>query len=157
HGYQEIPLYKHRPPEQNAQRQQWTKLAGLRDGPVNLQRTEVEDANAASAEIRKLALELGADAVGIARLAPIMVREGADLLHDRVICMLVAEDYGRALEGPRAIEQEACDAYVRCAELSTEVARYIRSLGYPALAHHNGACDIQAIPAMIAAGLGELG
>jgi epoxyqueuosine reductase len=25
------------------------------------------------------------------------------------------------------------------------------------MAHHNGACDIQAIPAMIAAGLGELG
>jgi len=30
-------------------------------------------------------------------------------------------------------------------------------MGYPALAHHNGAGEIQAIPAMHAAGFGELG
>jgi len=47
--------------------------------------------------------------------------------------------------------------YVRCAEISTKMAQHIRSLGYPAVAHHNGACDVQAVPAMIAAGLGELG
>src|SRR5215470_1200148 len=95
-GQEEIPLYKYRPPEQTSQRRQWLKLARFRDGPVSPQRTEISDANKVSVEIKKLAAELGADAVGIARLTPIMVREGVDLPHDRVICMIVAEDYTRA-------------------------------------------------------------
>jgi epoxyqueuosine reductase len=157
HGFDEIPLYKHRPPEQNAQRQRWHELAKLRDGPVNPDRIPIDDVEGATAEIKKLAHEIGADAVGIARLTPIMIRQDFDLPHDYAICMIVAEDYAKVLGGPRAIEQEACDVYVRCAEISTRMAEHIRALGYAALAHHNGACDIQAIPAMQAAGLGELG
>jgi ferredoxin len=157
HGFEEIPLYKHRPPEQNAQRRQWSELAKFRDGPINPNRVEIEDVKRAAAEIKRFARDIGADDVGIARLTPIMIRRGLDLRHDHVICMIVAEDYAEALKGPRATEQEACGAYVRCAEIATQMAEYIRLLGYPAMAHHNGACDVQAIPAMIAAGLGELG
>jgi ferredoxin len=157
HGFGEIPLYKHRPPEQMAQRRRWSDLAKLRDGPLNPARTAIDDIERAAAQIKQLAHEIGADDVGIARLTPIMIRRGLDLLHDYAICMIVSEDYAQALEGPRATEQEACNAYVRCAEIATRMAAHIRSLGYPALAHHNGACDIQAIPAMIAAGLGEFG
>jgi len=157
HGFDEIPLYKHRPPEQNAQRQRWSDLARFRDGPVNPERKKIDDVERAAAEIKTFARNLGADDVGIARLTPIMIRQGLDLPHDYVICMIIAEDYAEALKGPRATEQEACDVYVRCSEVATEMAAHIRSLGYPAIAHHNGACDIQAIPAMMAAGLGELG
>jgi epoxyqueuosine reductase len=157
HGFDEIPLYKHRPPEQMAQRQRWSELARFRNGPVNPARQEIDDVGRAAAEIKTFARAIGADDVGIAPLAPIMIRQGLDLPHDYVICMVIAEDYAEVLKGPRAIEQEACDAYVRCAEVATQMAAHIRWLGYPAIAHHNGACDIQAIPAMIAAGLGELG
>lgn len=157
HGFDEIPLYKHRPSQQTAQRQRWAELAKFRDGPVNPQCRPVDDVNGAAAQIKELARIIGADDVGIARLAPIMVRDGLQLPHDYVICTIVAEDYSEALKGPRATEQEASRVYVRCAEIATFLAEHIRSLGYLALAHHNGGCDIQAIPAMIAAGLGELG
>ena len=48
--------------------------------------------------------------------------------------------------------------YARCAEVATEIARYIREeLGYPAWAHHNGSFEIQAIPVFHEVGFGELG
>jgi epoxyqueuosine reductase len=157
HGFSEIPLYTHRPPEQNEQRERWSELAKFRDGPVDPERAAFPSAEEAARTIKSIARNLGADDVGIARLTPVMIREGLDLAHDTVICMILAEDYAEALKGPRATETEACGAYVRCAEIATAMAAHIRALGYPAIAHHNGACDIQAIPAMLAAGLGELG
>jgi epoxyqueuosine reductase QueG len=86
-----------------------------------------------------------------------MIDEEADLPHRFVVCLIAGEDYGRVHDGPRAIETESIGTYVRCAEMSTALAAHIRALGYPARAHHNGAGEIQAIPAMYAAGLGELG
>ncbi len=157
HGFDELLLYKHRPAEQNAQRQRWSELARFRDGAVNPDRTAFDDPADAAAAVKRFARAIGADDVGIARLTPIMIRSGLDLRHTNVVCMIVAEDYTEALKGPRATEQEACDAYLRCAEIATQMAAHIRSLGYPAIAHHNGACDVQAIPAMLDAGLGELG
>jgi len=157
HGFDEIPLYKHRPPETEARRQYWFDLGKVRDGEVAAEQREVTDAGAMAAEIKAMAKELGADAVGIARLTPIMIDDQVDLAHDTVICAIVGEDYAKALQGPRAIETESTSTYVQCAEISTEIAKRIRAWGYPARAHHNGGCDIQAIPAMYAAGLGELG
>jgi ferredoxin len=157
HGFDELPLYKHRPPEQQAQRRRWAELAALRDGPVNPSRVAFDDIGEAAAGIKRHARLIGADDVGIAKLTPVMIRRDHDLPHDHVICMIFAEDYAQALKGPRATEEEAARAYTRCAEASTALAAHIRALGFPAVAHHNGACDIQAIPAMIAAGLGELG
>ena len=67
-------------------------------------------------------------------------------------------DYAKALETPDAVDLEAMSIYARCAEIATELARYIREeLGYPALAHHNGGFAIQAIPVMHQVGFGELG
>ena len=157
HGFEELPLYKHRPPAQQAKRRRWTDLAKLRDGPLGPLPPGVVDIGEAAAEIKEIAREIGADDVGIARLTPVMIRKDLDLQHDYAICMIVAEDYAEALKGPRATEEEATDVYLRCAEIATEMAARIRARGYPAVAHHNGACDVQAIPAMIAAGLGELG
>jgi ferredoxin len=157
HGLSEVPLWSHRPPEENARRARWAELAKFRDGTVNPERTSFASPEEGFAEITRFARALGASDVGIARLTPVMIRDGLDLTHDTVICMIVAENYAAALNGPRAIESEAATVYVRCAEIATAMASHIRDLGYPAIAHHNGACDIQAIPAMIAAGLGELG
>lgn len=157
HGMDELPLFKHRPPEIMDRLRYWSELAKDRDGPVNPEQRAVPDRAAAAAEIKALAHELGADVVGIARLTPIMVDDQVDLQHDTVICLIAGEDYAQALEGPRAVEYESTRVYVKCAEMSTELARRIRAMGYPAIAHHNGAGEVQAIPAMYAAGFGELG
>ena len=157
HGFEKIPLYEHQPAEINERRRRWMELAKDRDGPVSEAITHFTDTAAAAAEVERLARELGADEVGIARLTPIMIDDRADLSHDHVICLIVGEDYGKALEGPRAIESESTRVYLRCAEISTALAERIRAMGYPAVAHHNGASEIQAVPAMYAAGLGELG
>jgi epoxyqueuosine reductase len=157
HGFGSIPLYDHRPPKIKERRRRWNELAAFRDGPVASERVEISDPLGAAAAVMDIARRLGADDIGIARLTPGMIDEKADLPHDRVICIIVAEDYAKALEGPRAIEDESTRVYLRCAEIATELAAQVRGMGYPAIAHHNGACEVQAIPAMYAAGLGELG
>lgn len=157
HGFDEIPLYKHRPKRVMSRMDFWDDIGKSRDGDVSPDVREVDDPVAMAQEIKTLAIELGASAVGIARLTPIMISDEVDLPHETVICTIVGEDYEAALGGPRAVEEESTSTYVRCAEISTEVARRIRDMGHPARAHHNGGCDIQAIPAMYAAGLGELG
>jgi epoxyqueuosine reductase len=156
HGFEKIPLYEHRPPESMEIRKSWPSLAKFRDGPVNPEK-KILAASEAAKLIKDKALEFGADDVGIAKLTPIMVNDDADLDFDYVICLIVGEDYAVTLGGPRAIEHEAMLAYQACAEISTKLAEFVRALGYPAIAHHNGACEVQAIPAMYAAGLGELG
>ncbi len=157
HGLKEVPLYKHRPAETLARMKRWNQLAELRDGPVNPEPDEITDLEAATERIKALARDLGASLVGCARLTPIMVDDRSDLPYENIIAIIVNEDYGAVLGGPRAIETESTSTYVRCAEISTAIARHIRDIGYPAIAHHNGAGEIQAIPAMHAAGFGELG
>ena len=133
------------------------ELAKFRDGPVSKARVEISDPVVAASEIGRIARALGADDVGCARLTPTMISDKTDMAHDYVICVIVGEDYAKALEGPRAIEDESTRVYLRCAEIATALAAHIRTMGYPAVAHHNGASEVQAIPAMYAAGLGELG
>ena len=84
HGFEELPLYKHRPPEQQAQRQRWFDLAKQRDGLVNPLPVKIDDIDRAAAEIKALARDIGADDVGITRLTPVMIRQGLDLPHDHV-------------------------------------------------------------------------
>lgn len=157
HGFDKIPLYEHRSPEQMAVRKNWPQLAKLRDGPVATTKTEFASLEEAAATIKETARKFGADDVGIAELTPVMINDDADLPHEFVICIIVAEDYAKTRGGPRAIELEAMHTYSACAQISTKLAAFVRELGYPAIAHHNGACEVQAIPAMYAAGLGELG
>ena len=156
-GLTEPPLWKHRPPETRARMARWKDLGQVRDGPVNSRRVEIADIAATTAELKALARSLGASEVGCAALSPIMIAEGVDLPHDNIFCFVVGEDYSVALNGPRAIETESTSVYVRCAEIATELAQHIRQMGYAALAHHNGGDDIMAIPALWAAGFGELG
>ena len=157
HGFEKIPLFEHRPADTAEIRKRWPELAKFRDGTVNERQTEFSDLNAAADAIKARARVLGADDVGIARLTPAMVNNDSDLPHEFVICVIVGEEYAQTNGGPRAIETEAMRTYETCVEISTKLAKYVRGLGYPAIAHHNGACEVQAIPAMYAAGLGELG
>lgn len=156
-GLTEPPLWKSRPPETRARMQRWRDLGKFRDGPVNPERCEINNNNELTQSIKQMALDMGASIVGIARLTPIMVTEGVQLPHEFIFCMVIGEDYSVVLNGPRAIETESTSVYVRCAEITTEIAKHIRNMGYSALAHHNGGDDIMALPALYAAGFGELG
>jgi epoxyqueuosine reductase QueG len=136
----------------------WTDLAPLRDGPVNPKRVEVKDRASMADEIKRRARAAGADDVGMTALRPEFIELGVDLPHKNVIAVICYEDYGKTLEGPDAVDLEAMTVYARCADVATELARQIREeFGYPALAHHNGSFQIQAIPVFHAVGFGELG
>ena len=156
-GVDTIAFYENRGEETRKLRRRWKELAECREEPVAGRRRPVPDAEAMSKEIEALCLELGADAAGAAELRPFMVDEGVEIPHEYVISFFVAEDYGVTRRGPYAIEYEALSVYTECCEIADQLARAIRGMGWPALAHHNGGGEIQAIPAMYWSGLGELG
>ena len=161
-GLDEVPLFsrKRRNLPEQAWRdamERWDELAPDRTGPANPDTTPVDDTAAMTARIKEKARALGADDVGIAALTPIMINEGFEFPHKYVICLLIEEKYENVLGGALAVEMETIDVYVRCAEVSTALGKHIRDLGYPAVADHNGTMEVQAIPAMVAAGLGEMG
>lgn len=157
-GLEQPTWYAKRTGRAKAANQRWIDLTPLRDGAVNPARIEVADPAAISAQIKDRARALGADDVGMTALEPRFIELGVDLPHDNVIAIICAEDYARAVESPAAVEIEAMETYAKCAEIATELARHIRDeLGYEAVAHHNGSCQIQAIPVFHAVGFGELG
>ncbi len=156
-GLDDVPQWTKQGDVRMRANRRWTALAEHRDGPVAPARRDIADVAAATADIKAAAMALGADLVGCAALSPIMIDHGFDLPHDSVIAIVKREDYANVLHGSRAIEAETYRVYVRLAEIATELARHVRAMGYPAWAHHNGATQVQAIPAMYHCGIGELG
>lgn len=156
-GLDDVPQWTRGDDVRMQAHRRWLGLAEDRDGPVNPQPRPVADKAAVTAEIKAKARELGADLVGCCALTPIMIDQDFDLPHRNAIALVVHEDYANVLKGSKAIEAETYDVYVRVAEIATGLASHIRSLGYPAWAHHNGATQIQAIPTMYHCGFGELG
>ncbi len=157
-GMDDVPLWQHRFPERDAAMQHWNDLTPLRDGPVNPQTVPVTDPAAMSADIKARAAALGAADTGMTALKPEFIELGVDLPHENVIAVICYEDYAKSIESPAAVDLEAMSTYARCADIATELARQIREeLGYPAVAHHNGSFQIQAIPVFYEVGFGELG
>ena len=144
-------------PTIQAYRASWVKLAPHRDGPVNSQRVTVSDPAAVTEQIKAKAGELGAHMVGVCRLQPHMIDLGSEVPHEFVIACCVAEDYEKVMHGPDAVEEEAMRTYAKCTEIATMMAACVREMGYPAIAHHNGASEVQAIPIFYQVGFGELG
>ena len=156
-GLDEVPLYGNETPEVRETKRRTYALGDHRDGPVNPERSPVDDAAAMAAAIKDKARELGADLVGVARIRPSFVDLGVDCPFELVVCLAVHERYDCVLGGPHAVESETYSVYYQVARIATELGGFIRAIGYPALAHHNGGTYIQAIPAMYHAGFGELG
>ncbi|MBI2910777.1 MAG: 4Fe-4S dicluster domain-containing protein [Chloroflexi bacterium] len=156
-GLDDAPHYTHRPPRSREYVTRWVENGTRRDGPVAPERVEASDRTALTRDIKEKARELGADLVGTCRLRPSMIDLGTDLSHGYVIAACAYEDYGKVLDGPVAVEDEAMRVYALVSDIATELAAYIRGLGYPALAHHNGGGCIQAIPVFYQVGFGELG
>ena len=157
-GMDDVPLWQRSFPERDAAMKHWNDLTPLRDGPVNPQAVEVADPAAMSEDIKRRARDLGAADVGMTALKPEFIELGIELPHRNVIAIILYEDYAKSIESPDAVDLEAMSTYARCADVSTVIARYIREeLGYPAIAHHNGSFQIQAIPVFQEVGFGELG
>ncbi len=157
-GVTDIPFFARRNEEREKHMRRWVELTPLRDGPVALEKTINGDPAELARAIKSKACELGADLAGIARLRPELVEMGVELDYDWVIAIIVHEDYEKVLDGADAVEAETFRVYARCAEIATELAIHIREeLGHRALAHHNGGVEVQAVPTLMAAGIGELG
>lgn len=132
-------------------------VAAGRDGPVTAPPSAAGAAQHARM-VKELARRDGAATAGIARLRPGFVALGQRLEHDWAIAVVVAEDYRDVLGGPGAIQRGAHRAYARCAGIATTLARHIRErLGHAARAHHIGGGELQLLPLLHAAGIGELG
>ncbi|MBT5051467.1 MAG: hypothetical protein HOM58_23430 [Rhodospirillaceae bacterium] len=154
----EIPIWQRKFPAREAMMSHWNELVPLRDGPVAPDKVEVKDPQRMSDLIKQKAAELGSADSGMTALKPEYIELGVELNHKNVIAVLVYEDYAKALEGPDEVDLEAMTVYAKCADITTELARHIREeLGYPAVAHHNGSFQIQAIPVFLEVGFGELG
>lgn len=155
---EKINWYNRVIPERQAAQKRWADLEPFRDGPVADKKIDVPDLAEMNAEIKRRALALGADDVGMTALKPEFIELGVELPHDNVIAIICHEDYSKAVIGPDAVDIEAMTTYAKCAEISTELARQIREeMGYEAVAHHNGSTQVQAIPVFHAVGFGELG
>jgi formate hydrogenlyase subunit 6/NADH:ubiquinone oxidoreductase subunit I len=154
----EVPLWQREFPARDAMMAHWDSLTPNRDGPVTPNRSHITDPQELSDLIKKKASDLGASDTGMTILKPEFIELGIELPHKNVIAVIVYEDYAKALEGPDEVDLEAMTAYAKCADISTDLAKYIREeLGYTALAHHNGSFQIQAIPVFQEVGFGELG
>src|SRR3990172_2523944 len=157
-GLANVPIWSRSFPERDDAIRHWEDLTPLRDGPVAPARAAIGDASAVTEDLKRRAREFGADLVGVTGLRPEFIEVGVNLDHDYVIAIACYERYTKVLEGADAVELEAMQVYAKCADIATELARHIREeLGCPALAHHNGSVQIQAIPVMFYAGFGELG
>ena len=98
-GLNESPHYAAVKPTIQAYRRRWVKLAPYRDGAVNVTRVAVDPAEITRA-IKDKARDLGADMVGVCRLQPHMIDLGAEVSHEFVIVICVAEDYEKVMNGP---------------------------------------------------------
>ena len=139
------------------------------DGPVNSVRQNIDPA-VMSRILKKEALRLGADEIGIARLNLYYVYShvgrgpeawGTEIrnTHPYVIAFTVEMDYAKVEEAPGiGITEETALQYLNAQKISIALAENIRELGYAARAHVAGSnYQIMLPPAAYDASLGELG
>lgn len=137
------------------------------DDPLNPTKFPVPDAAWMSDRIKEVARFYGADLVGICEVDQRWVYshyfERATGNYDKLeipfkyaVVMGIEMDWKAISESP-GLEASAATAlaYSQMAELSASLAKYIRTLGYPAIPCGNDTA--QSIPLAIDAGLGELG
>jgi ferredoxin len=137
-------------------------------GPVATVRRE-RSAVEATAEIKRLALDLGARDVGVTELRPYHVYthvgrgtgvwgEPIDVEHRWAIAFTVEMDHAVMRCAPAApVVAESARQYVASASIAVRIASWIRSLGYPARAHIDGNYRVIAPLVALDAGLGEIG
>lgn len=128
-------------------------------GAIASKRRPVDDPVAMAASIKERARRLGAGIVGICELQPDFLIDGATSDYRYAIALGIPMRREIMVEAPRLkAGREVLRTYYRCSLLTVNLTRYIRSLGWPALALPvNSSSEYLHIPIGIAAGLGELG
>jgi NAD-dependent dihydropyrimidine dehydrogenase PreA subunit len=129
------------------------------DGPPAPTRREVSDAGAMAAEVKRLALRLGASVVGVAEVTDPALFEGRDPGLRYAVCLGLAMDRGEMRFAPQVrAAAEVMRSYRAIARTAVRLAEAIRAMGWPARAYGNpNSTDVLLIPLAIQAGLGELG
>lgn len=128
-------------------------------GRLSDRRQEVTDAREMTRLIKEKAIELGAGVVGICELKDEFMVEGTTRRHRYAISLGLPMDRDKMLHVPgHTSAMEVQRVYIKCSYLTVDLARYIRSLGWPAQGLPvNGSSEYLHIPVAIAAGIGELG
>jgi epoxyqueuosine reductase QueG len=109
--------------------------------------------------VKEFARAHEADLVGIARIDPLWVFEGAKVHAPFVVVLGVAMDHAELAKAPEVDSPaEVARQYNRGTRAAKALADYIRGQGYDAEGHGGpGAGPLQLVPAAIAAGFGQLG
>lgn len=128
-----------------------------RTPPVNPARTDITDVEAMSATLKALAMEMGADAAGIAALeAKFVFTQAGDLKHNFALVYGIGMSYDNMADiGPRS-QDEVHRVYHRLDELGLRLAHRIAAYGYSASMQPNEG-DVPLVAIAYQAGLGELG
>jgi epoxyqueuosine reductase QueG len=140
-----------------------TKQYGFENGPLAERKKDLDNPKENTDLIKKMALDLGADMVGISKVKQEYFFKGSELDHRFAISMAMEMDYDRIQESPGPPSAtEVIKIYCLLGEITIKLASKIRKMGYPAYAHHPRAsrkthARILHIPTAIEAGLGELG
>ncbi len=134
--------------------------AGFRSqGEIAPERQDVTCPAAMTTEIKDKARALGAGIVGICEMRPDFLIEGASSPYRYAIALGLPMDQEKMLYATSVkAGREVSRAYYQCSRLTVDLARHIRSLGWPAMGLPvNSSGEYLHIPIAIAAGLGELG
>ena len=132
-------------------------LLPAREPPVNPERSEVGDPAETARQIRDMAREMGADAVGIAEYdRRFAFTQAGDPEHTAVVVFGIAMSYDNMADiGPRS-QEEVHRVYHALDDIGVRLAHQIAAFGYSARMQPNEG-DIP-LPALAwLAGLGELG
>jgi ferredoxin len=107
------------------------------DGPVANEPVEFETMEDAAETVSEFAWAAGADLIGFTKVDDSFVFEGVDVPHKYAVSLAMEMDFDRIATAPEEPSgTEVLRVYWRLGAVAVKVAEFIRSLGYPARAHH---------------------
>lgn len=143
--------------------EQYEGLGSLRTKPRRVTRGP----SAATLDLKRTALRLGADLVGVCTINQSHVFRGRIVPFDFGVVLGRAMNFDKVMTAPSvAAQAEVTRTYALLGQITIELATHIRNWGYEATVHHpavdllgdvDSSSDLLFIPHAVAAGLGELG
>jgi epoxyqueuosine reductase QueG len=129
------------------------------DGPIAPVRHDFVSAEEAARDLKEKAIELGADAVGIAAIEPTDIYRGRTVSETHAVAVGQRMRWREFQVVPsRESAIECLRVYFTLGEIVIQLAAYIRALGYSCRVEHPiGDSDLLHIPIGLKAGFGELG
>lgn len=129
------------------------------NGDVQSECVEFPTESEAALTIKKMAFELGADEVGIAKIEPSDIHKGRDVEEKYAVVVAQRMLWRNFQEVPSHDSAIEClRIYFSLGAVVIQLADYVRSLGYPCRVEHPiGDSDVLHVPLALKAGFGELG